>query len=84
MGVRSLGFATDLAARRAGGSSVVDAGDHVVARSVDNPTYWWGNFVLVRGPEDVERGLRISRREFPAAGHVAIGTDGTGGGGRLT
>lgn len=77
--VRSLGFLTDLAVLRAGGSSVTEAGDHAVVRTMDNPSFWWGNFVLVSGPDQVGRGVDIFRREFPEARHLAIGVDGADG-----
>lgn len=37
MDVRSLGYRTDLALLRYGGSEIEDRGDHVVIRSPDNP-----------------------------------------------
>jgi ribosomal protein S18 acetylase RimI-like enzyme len=77
--VRSLGFATDLAVLRAAGSTVVDTDDHLVVRTPSNPGYWWGNFVLVAGPDLVARGARRFRAAFPGAGHVAVGVDGTDG-----
>lgn len=79
MEVRSLGFATDLAVLRAGGSTVAEADDHCVVRTSFNPGYWWGNFVLVAGPESVADGVEVFHREFPGAGHVAIGVDGSDG-----
>jgi GNAT superfamily N-acetyltransferase len=77
--VRSLGFATDLMVRRIGGSEVIDAGDHLVVRTATNPSFWWGNFVLVSGPSSLEAGLDAFRETFPTAEHVAIGVDGTDG-----
>jgi ribosomal protein S18 acetylase RimI-like enzyme len=77
--VRSLGFDTDLMVLRLSGSQVSDRGDHVVVRTQSNPSYWWGNFVLVAGPGEVDSGLRIFTEEFPGAGHVALGVDGTDG-----
>lgn len=79
MQVRSLGFATDLMVLREGGSSVVDRGDHLVVHTDQEPDYWWGNFVLVEGPEHIRQGLRTFRREFPNARHTAVGVDGTDG-----
>ena len=79
MQVRSLGFATDLAVLRAGGSIVVEADDHLVVRTPSNPSYWWGNFVLVADPELAARGVDVFHREFPGARHLAIGVDGAGG-----
>jgi len=77
--VRSLGFATDLAVLRAGGSIVVDADDHLVVRTPSNPGYWWGNFVLVAEPEPLARGVEVFHSEFPDARHVAVGVDGVDG-----
>jgi len=72
----SLGFLTDLALLRLGGTHVDDRGDFLVVRSPHNPTYWWGNFLLlgpVPAPEDSQRWLDQFARAFPQAGHVAIG-----------
>lgn len=80
--VRSLGFRTDLMVRRLAGSEVVDRGPYVVARTPRNATYYWGNFLLfpsTPGPGDAERWLALFAEEFPGAGHVAIGIDGTAG-----
>jgi hypothetical protein len=46
MQVTSLGFRTDLALRVLEGAEVTDRGDYTVVRSPDNPTFWWGNFLL--------------------------------------
>lgn len=84
MDVRSLGYRTDLALLRYGGSEVEDRGDHLVVRSPDNPTFWWGNFVLLDrppepGPEAAQRWLDVFADAFPDAAHLAIGVDGAGG-----
>jgi len=76
--VTSLGFRTDLMVLRLGGSEVVDAGDCIVVRTPANPTFWWGNFLLVPepfGPGDGKRWVDRFRREFPDASHRAIGVD---------
>jgi GNAT superfamily N-acetyltransferase len=78
--ITSLGFRTDLALLEHGGSSVEDRGDHLVVRSPHNPTFWWGNFLLLDAPPPLERTdhwLEVFAREFPDAAHVAIGIDGT-------
>lgn len=70
------GWLTDLAVLRHGGSTVADRGDHLVVRTPDNPTYHWGNFVLVTDPagvDDAEHWLGAFRSEFPDAEHVALG-----------
>src|SRR4051794_29303444 len=80
--VRSLGFRTDLMLRRLAGASVDDRGDHIVVRTPANPAFYWGNFLLLEKPPaqgEAERWLETFRREFPDAGHVAIGIDGTDG-----
>ena len=45
--VQSLGFATDLLVRRAAGSEIADRGEYLVVRTPENPTFYWGNFILV-------------------------------------
>jgi len=74
----SLGYRTDLALLRAGGSVVEDRGDHLVVRTPSNPEFWWGNFLLlarVPPPEACEGWLARFEAAFPGAGHVAIGFD---------
>jgi GNAT superfamily N-acetyltransferase len=75
--VRSLGYRTDLMIRVLEGSQVEDRGDHLVIRSPRNPTYWWGNFLLVTAPKPGEAAHWIAAfaAEFPAARHIAIGVD---------
>ena len=80
MDVRSLGFRTDLALLQMTGSEIEDRGTHLVVRTPANPTYFWGNFFLLRelpalgGEREV---IGAFRTEFPYAEHVAIGVDGT-------
>ena len=78
MNVSSLGFRTDLALLTASGSVVEDRGTHLVVRTPDNPTYYWGNFILLAGPP-VPGGERevvgAFHTEFPEARHVSIGID---------
>lgn len=79
MEITSLGVRTDLALLRLGGSAVEDRGDHLVIRSPHNPTFWWGNFLLLPGPQPVEQTdhwLAVFAAAFPDAEHVAIGFDG--------
>jgi ribosomal protein S18 acetylase RimI-like enzyme len=78
--VRSLAYRTDLMVRRLAGSSVVDRGDHLVVRTRENPWFHWGNFLLLDGlPAGgaLEGWVARFGREFPGAGHVALGIDGT-------
>lgn len=82
MDVVSRGYRTDLALLRLGGSTIEDLGDHLVVRTPDNPTFWWGNFLLLSDPaaaRDADRWLGRFAEAFPGARHVAIGVDGTGG-----
>jgi ribosomal protein S18 acetylase RimI-like enzyme len=78
MHVNSLGFRTDLALLTASGSVVEDRGTHLVVRSPDNPSYFWGNFILLAQPP-VPGGERevvaAFHTEFPLADHVSIGID---------
>ena len=82
MEITSLGYRTDLALLRLGGTEVEDHGDHLVVRSPHNPTHWWGNFLLLYGvPPQQQSELWIDRfhARFPEAEHIAIGFDGTTG-----
>jgi GNAT superfamily N-acetyltransferase len=75
--VRSLGYRTDLMIRTLEGSQVSDRGDYLVIRTPSNPTYWWGNFLLLAQPEPGRAAAWVARfaAEFPAARHVALGID---------
>jgi len=78
MDVRSLGFRTDLALLTASGSVVEDRGTHLVVRTPANPSYFWGNFLLLAEPPALGGEREVVgafRTEFPAAEHVAIGID---------
>ena len=80
--VTSLAFRTDLALLQLGGSTVEDRGDHLVVRSPHNPTYWWGNFLLldrVPQPGESQRWVDRFASDFPDARHLAFGVDGTVG-----
>jgi ribosomal protein S18 acetylase RimI-like enzyme len=80
--VTSLGYRTDLALLQLGGTRVEDKGDHRVVRSPHNPTFWWGNFLLlsrVPAAADTDRWLDRFAAEFPDAEHVALGFDGVAG-----
>ena len=70
------GWATDLAVLELSGSTIEDRGDHLVVRTPHNPTFHWGNFVLVTDPEagdDADRWLRTFQEAHPLAAWVAIG-----------
>lgn len=82
MEIRSLGLRTDVALLELGGSVVEDRDDHLVVRTPDNPTYWWGNFVLVGSvpePGETSRWLERFAEAHPAATHTAIAFDTTTG-----
>jgi hypothetical protein len=79
--VTSLGFQTDLMIRAMEGSEVIDHPGYVTVRSPENPEFWWGNFLLL--PARAAHGaagpwLDRFHAEFPGAGHLALGLDGTG------
>jgi ribosomal protein S18 acetylase RimI-like enzyme len=74
--LRSAGFVTDLMVRRLAGSEIIDRGDHIVVRTPANPTFWWGNFIVVGADfSDADRWLSTFAEEHPTAAHVAIGVD---------
>src|SRR5271166_3079935 len=79
--IRSLGYRTDLMIRLLEGSRVDDRGDYLAVRSRHNPTYWWGNFLLLSAPPEPGEadgvGVWLERfaAEFPEAKHVALGID---------
>lgn len=78
MHVSSLGFRTDLALLTASGSVVEDRGTHLVVRSPDNPSYFWGNFILLGAPPvpgGEKEVVGAFHTEFPLADHVSIGID---------
>src|ERR1700733_3452478 len=60
------------------GSHIEDQGGYLAIRSPLNPSYWWGNFLLLAAPPAAgEPGewLATFAAEFPAAKHVALGVD---------
>jgi ribosomal protein S18 acetylase RimI-like enzyme len=80
--ISSLGFRTDLAIRRLGGSTIELRDEFAVVKTPSNPGYWWGNFILLAAPVAAGSGQALRERfaaEFPAADHMAIGVDGTEG-----
>jgi ribosomal protein S18 acetylase RimI-like enzyme len=71
---------TDVEIRSLEGAAVADAGDHLVIRTLDNPAFWWGNFLLLAeppAPGSADRWLATFAAAFPDAEHVAFGVDGT-------
>jgi ribosomal protein S18 acetylase RimI-like enzyme len=83
MEIASLAFRTDLAMLEHSGSTVDDRGTHLVVRTPHNPTFWWGNFLLLatapRGADEAREWLSTFEREFPDARHRTFGVDGTEG-----
>lgn len=78
MHVTSLGFRTDLALLTAAGSLVEDRGTHLVIRSPENPSYFWGNFILLAQPPvpgGEKEVVAAFHTEFPQAEHISIGID---------
>lgn len=78
MDVRSLGYRTDLMVRALEGSEIDDRGDYLVIRTPGNPTYWWGNFLLLSAQArtaGVGAWVAAFATEFPDARHVALGVD---------
>jgi len=71
-----LGWATDIAVLEHGGSTVEDRADHLIVRTPRNPTFHWGNCVLVTDPDavhDAQRWVETFHAAFPAATWIAIG-----------
>jgi ribosomal protein S18 acetylase RimI-like enzyme len=83
MDIASLAFRTDLAMLEHSGSETEDHGTHLVVRTPDNPTYWWGNFLLLStAPGDADEArdwLTAFETEFPQARHRTFGVDGHDG-----
>lgn len=80
MDIRSLGFRTDLRLLAMTGSQIEDRGTHLVIRTPANPTYFWGNFLLLKRrpfPGGEREVIGAFHTEFPQAEHVSIGIDGT-------
>lgn len=81
MDVESLGFTTELMIRSLAGSSIEDRGEWLVVRTPNNPSFWWGNFLLFGQPirpGDAARWNAHFAAAFPQATHRAFGIDGTG------
>ena len=82
MKIDSPGLRTDLDLLLLQGSSVVDAGDHLVVRTETNPTFHWGNFILVSGEaraSEIAHWTERFEHEFPTSTHRAIGFTKSGG-----
>jgi GNAT superfamily N-acetyltransferase len=71
-----LDWATDIAVLEHAGSTVEDRGDHLIVRTPHNPTFHWGNCVLVTDPDavdDAKRWVQTFQSAFPSATWIAIG-----------
>lgn len=82
MDVDSLAWRTDLALLTYSGSEVEDRGDHLVVRTPANPSFYWGNFLLLDAAPAagaLDAWLTTFEAEFPEADHRAFGVDGTTG-----
>src|SRR5215475_12598138 len=82
MAVVSLGYRTDLMRLGLQGSVIEQRAGYQVIRTVANPAFHWGNFLLLDrppAPGRVSSWMSTFAREFPGAEHVALGVDGTGG-----
>jgi GNAT superfamily N-acetyltransferase len=78
MDVRSLGYRTDLMIRELEGSEVTDRGHYLVIRTPANPSFWWGNFLLLPAPPALgapDGWLATFAAEFPGAAHLTLGVD---------
>ncbi len=76
MEIRSLAFRTDLALLTQSGSLVEERDDCLVVRTPENPSFYWGNFLLLREPpRAAEPWLARFEAEHPAARHRAFGLD---------
>jgi GNAT superfamily N-acetyltransferase len=82
MAVASLGYRTDLMLLGLQGSVIEQRTGYQVVRTPANPTFYWGNFLLLDGPPTqgtVPSWISTFAREFPGAEWVALGVDGTDG-----
>ncbi|WP_158263735.1 GNAT family N-acetyltransferase [Deinococcus arcticus] len=78
---RSLAYFTDLALRRQEGSRIDRGPEAVVVRSPHNPTFWWGNFLLMAAPPrpgDRVRWEAAFGAAHPQAAHRTFGVDSPG------
>lgn len=82
MAVLSLGYRTDLRLLKLQGGMIEQRAGYQVVRTPANPTFHWGNFLLLPAPPaagTVSSWLRAFHREFPDTDHLALGVDGTTG-----
>ncbi|MDQ1528945.1 MAG: hypothetical protein QOH77_735, partial [Actinomycetota bacterium] len=68
--ISSLGFRSDLMLLALQGSDIEQRDGYLVVRTPTNPTFHWGNFLLLGDapePGSVRRWIAAFRREFPGA-----------------
>ncbi|WP_020496508.1 GNAT family N-acetyltransferase [Sciscionella marina] len=78
--VTSLGFRTDLALLERQGSTIDEHEGYTIVRTLENPSFHWGNFLLLHDAppqEAVESWVRTFGEVFPGAEHIALGVDAT-------
>ena len=78
MNIHSLGYRTDVMVRYLSGSVVEERSDYLVVRTPANPTFWWGNFLLLPAAPslaDADRWESWFVEEFPSLDHRAFGID---------
>jgi GNAT superfamily N-acetyltransferase len=64
--------------RSLAGSEIEHADEYLVVRTPANPTFWWGNFIVLDGGcdlQDHQRWIDLFRTKFPDSRHVSIGLD---------
>lgn len=79
--VDSLTLRTDLRLLEQAGSEIEDLGTHLVVRTPDNPTFRWGNFLILRRPPfpgGAREVMAAFDAEFDHPGYRAITFDQTG------
>jgi ribosomal protein S18 acetylase RimI-like enzyme len=76
--VHSIAWRTDLELRRLEGARLTDHADHIVVCAPENPSYRWGNFVLLASARETLDAQVCAARfaaAFPHADYVAVGLD---------
>lgn len=78
MEVLSRGWSTDLTILALSGCDIQHRSTHVVVRTPENPSYRWGNFLLLRRVplrQDLPRIEALFERELPGVVHRTFGID---------
>jgi GNAT superfamily N-acetyltransferase len=83
MPIQSLAARTDMIFHRQGGV-VTPRDNYLVVRTPDNPGYYFGNYLLVRGDGPWEERFRREFGDEPRVRHVCIVWDEPAGAGALT